>query len=88
MNEQEPVLEHRLRNGEADVQLAYFTRLQFVIQMTQDRDMFEDALLSPMNATFALRRSDSALRDAIDKALDAMSKDGSLKQIKARHLRP
>jgi ABC-type amino acid transport substrate-binding protein len=78
---QETVLETKLRDGEADVHLAYYTRLQFVMKS-------EDALIQPMKSTFALRRNETELRDAINQTLAAMWKDGSLKKIKKRHLEP
>jgi len=85
---QETVLETKLRDGEADVHLAYFTRLQFVMKSKDDANTFEDALIKPMKSTFALRRSETELRDAINQTLAAMWKDGSLKKIKKHHLEP
>lgn len=88
VDEQETVLEKKLRNGEADVHLAYYTRLQFVMKSKDDAKTFEDALIKPMKSTFALRRSETELRDAINQTLAAMWKDGSLKKIKKHHLEP
>ena len=85
---QETVLETKLRDGEADVHLAYYTRLQFVMKSKDDVKIFEDALIQPMKSTFALRRSDSELRYAINQTLAAMWKDGSLKKIKKHYLEP
>ena len=85
---QETVLEKKLRDGEADVHLAYYTRLQFVMKSKDDAKIFEDALIQPMKSTFALRRNETELRDAINQTLAAMWKDGSLKKIKKRHLEP
>jgi len=88
VDEQETVLEKKLRDGEADVHLAYYTRLQFVMKSKDDANTFEDALIKPMKSTFALRRNNSELRDAINQTLDAMWKDGSLKKIKKHYLEP
>lgn len=85
---QQTVLEKKLLDGEADVHLAYYTRLQFVMKSKDDAKIFEDALIQPMKSTFALRRSETELRDAINQTLAAMWKDGSLKKIKKRHLEP
>jgi ABC-type amino acid transport substrate-binding protein len=53
-----------------------------------DAKLFEDALIKPMKSTFALRRSEAELRDAINQTLAAMWKDGSLKKIKKHYLVP
>ena len=88
VDEEETLLEKKLKDGEADVHLAYYTRLLFVMKSKDDANTFEDALIKPMKSTFALRRSETELRDAINQTLAAMWKDGSLKKIKKHHLEP
>ena len=88
VDEEETVLEKTLRDGEADVYLGYYTRLQFVMKAKDDAKLYEDALIKPMKSTFALRRTEAELRDVINQTLAAMWKDGSLKKIKKHYLVP
>ena len=78
-------LDQLLIDGKVDVVAGFYTRQQFV---TQTFESFDNALIQPMKAAFALRRQDAALRDTFDQALKAMWADGSLKTIKQKYLTP
>jgi len=49
---------------------------------------YNNALLQPMRATFAVRKDSKELRDALDGVLKEMWADGSLNKIKRVYLDP
>ncbi|HET6888330.1 MAG TPA: transporter substrate-binding domain-containing protein [Candidatus Udaeobacter sp.] len=81
-------LDDRLRTGQADVEVGFYTRQRGVLLKHKDGGGYKNALLQPMRATFAVRKGAKELREALDGVLKEMWADGSLNKIKRVYLDP
>jgi len=81
-------LDDMLPAGKADVIVGFYTRQRGVVLKHKDGAGYENALLQPMRATFAVRKDSNQLREALDRVLDEMWTDGSLNKIKRGFLDP
>jgi len=82
------VLDDYLPSGKADVIVGFYTRQRGVVLKHKDGHGYQNALLQPMRATFAVRKGATELREALDGVLKAMWDDGSLNKIKKVYLDP
>jgi len=81
-------LDETLRTGKADVVVGFYTRQRGVLLKHKDGGGYQNALLQPMRATFAVRKNSQELREALDGVLKDMWADGSLNKIKRVYLDP
>lgn len=81
-------LDDALRHGDADVELGFFTRQRTVMRQPSGGVAFEQALIQPMQAAFALHKGNDELLGAINHAIDALWDDGTLYKIKHKYLAP
>src|SRR5215475_10796503 len=81
-------LDDTLRTGQADVVLGFYTRQKGVLLKNEGGRRYENALLQPMRAAFAVRKDSKELREALDGVLKEMWADGSLNKIKRVYLDP
>ena len=75
-------LDDTLRTGQADVEVAFYTRQKGVLLKHKDGRGYKNALLQPMRAAFAVRKDSKELREVLDGVLKEMWTDGSLNKIK------
>jgi polar amino acid transport system substrate-binding protein len=82
-----PDLYNTLTNGQADAVVSFYVRGKDVLAREQN-EKFDSVLLQPMQAAFAVRKTDTQLRDMLNDGLRKLWEDGSLTQIKAAYLDP
>ena len=81
-------LDNMLPTGKADVIVGFYTRQRGVVLKNKNNGKYQNALLQPMRATFAVRKESNQLREALDSVLKEMWADGSLNKIKHIFLDP
>jgi cystine transport system substrate-binding protein len=81
-------LDDTLRTGQAEVVVGFYTRQRGVLLKHKNGGGYKNALLQPMRATFAVRKTAKELREALDGVLKEMWADGSLNKIKRVYLDP
>jgi ABC-type amino acid transport substrate-binding protein len=78
----------KLTTGQVDVVVGFYTRQRGVALKREGGRGYQNALLQPMRATFAVRKDCEELRRALDRVLGEMWADGSLNDIKRNYLDP
>jgi ABC-type amino acid transport substrate-binding protein len=81
-------LDDKPRTGQADVEVSFYTRQRVVLLKHKNGGGYKNALLQPMRATFAVRKTSKELRDALHGVLKEMWADGLLNKIKRVYLDP